>query len=179
MLKVRSASQQLCLQCGLCCDGSLFSAVELQRPDRVEQLKSLGMRVRVYQARHRMLQPCSALNGCECRLYAERPKYCRDFHCEVLKGFQSGALTEAAALKKIRKAVGLVKRIRAELRALGNAEENRPLRKRFERLSRDLESRVCPPDVATRYADVSRKMHQLNWILSTDFYPSPGDLTND
>ena len=53
--------EQLCLECGLCCDGTLFTHVALTD----EEGKRLGLNGVIRQ-------PCPQLGeGCRCRVYAE------------------------------------------------------------------------------------------------------------
>ena len=44
---------QLCLACGLCCNGALFKDVKLQSGDDPEQLASLGLPLTALRRRQR------------------------------------------------------------------------------------------------------------------------------
>jgi len=81
----------ICLDCGLCCDGSLFWAVPLAPTDTAEVPRD---------AEGRLRQPCACFNGA-CTIYAERPSACRAFDCRVLLAFRNGHLDEAAARAEI------------------------------------------------------------------------------
>jgi len=86
----------LCVHCGLCCDGSLFTRAALTEAERTR----LGDRVESFErdGKLRLRQPCRQLDaqsGCAC--YADRPQVCRDYACRLLKRVQAGQLPEAAA----------------------------------------------------------------------------------
>src|SRR5437899_7968072 len=96
-----NSGESLCLECGLCCNGVIFSDVKLQAEDDAFRLRRLGLSVASPSSGvevGRFRQPCSALDGCRCTIYADRPKYCREFECLVLKGFRRGRLQAAGAL---------------------------------------------------------------------------------
>ena len=71
---------ELCLACGLCCDGSLFGRVPLA-PEEVDVARK--NRLRVIPSGRAMEQPCAALEGGACTAYAERPNACRAFECRL------------------------------------------------------------------------------------------------
>ena len=66
--------EDLCLSCGLCCDGSLFWAVPLEEG----QTASVPSDTEGY-----LRQPCPCFSGA-CTIYKDRPAGCRDFTCHVL-----------------------------------------------------------------------------------------------
>lgn len=65
----------LCLSCGLCCDGSLFWAVPVATDDDAPVTRD---------AKGMLRQPCACFNG-KCTIYANRPNKCRDFDCGVVQ----------------------------------------------------------------------------------------------
>src|SRR5262245_8551784 len=165
-----STAQQLCLACGLCCNGVLFKDVELQPGDDAAQLKSLGLPVRVrhssFVIRHsKFPQPCAAL--CEnnhCRIYKERPARCGEFECALCKSVAAGETTMVAALRTIRLAGQRAERVRALLRALGDTDEHVALSLRFKRLRRRLESAPLDNATAETYADLTLAVQDLNLL---------------
>ena len=59
------SGEQLCLACGLCCDGTLFDLVKLEASDDAAKLKTLGLPVKVSRGKTpvaRFPQPCAALS---------------------------------------------------------------------------------------------------------------------
>src|SRR5262249_32014463 len=97
-------SNQLCLTCGLCCNGVIFADVKIQPKDDADRLRTLGLPLTKPRdsAFPKWRQPCAALDGCRCRIYAERPHYCREFECALLKAVNVGRVGAEAALRIIR-----------------------------------------------------------------------------
>ena len=48
-----------------------------------------------------LIQPCAALKGKRCSIYAHRPKCCRTFECFLLKRVRRGEISVAAALRDV------------------------------------------------------------------------------
>ena len=83
----------LCLTCGLCCDGTLFSSVPIDKPEAAR----LKGRVSFVRGGGSMKQPCRALDGSSCRVYEDRPATCRKFRCLALWQVESGEVSEGDA----------------------------------------------------------------------------------
>jgi Fe-S-cluster containining protein len=121
----------LCTQCGLCCDGTLFADVELVGQAEVARLEIMGMEVENEDRNVGLLsQPCAALRGTRCSIYAHRPTCCRVFECHLLQNAQRGAVTVERALEQIADAREQIRQVRAMLRRLGNRDERLPIKER-------------------------------------------------
>lgn len=121
----------LCTKCGLCCDGTLFADVELGGQAEVARLEIMGMDVEDENRTTGLLsQPCAALRGTRCGIYAHRPKCCRVFQCHLLQNAQRGAVTVERALEKIADAQEQIRQVRAMLDRLGNRDEALPIKER-------------------------------------------------
>ena len=166
--------EQLCLACGLCCDGTLFDHVQLGPDDDARKLKSLGLPVAVARSRTpvtRFRQPCAALCADRtCRLYADRPLQCRDFECGVFKEAKAGRISFAAALRLVKKARQQADHIRRLLHALGDTEEERPLGERFRRMQRRMESTITDEAANHTFAELGLAVHALNLLAHKKFY---------
>jgi Fe-S-cluster containining protein len=169
-----NSAEQLCRACGLCCDGTLFDLVKLERGDDAGKLQALGLPVSLSRGKSpvaRFPQPCSAL--CEdrtCRLYAARPWQCRTFECRLLKEAKAGEVTFAAARTLVQQARRRADGIRRLLRALGDTDEHRALGERFHRTSERLESGSADEASQARFADLSLAVHRLRLLLQGRFY---------
>jgi uncharacterized protein len=74
----------LCIKCGLCCLGTLFSHVQVH-PHEVQQVKELGLTLRERGKDTVFDQACSAFkDGC-CSVYKSRPKQCVTYICKLNK----------------------------------------------------------------------------------------------
>jgi hypothetical protein len=61
---------------------------------------------------------------------------CRDFECGVLKEVQAGRLTDSEALRVIRRAQRLARKVAVLLEQAGNLDRHRPLTKRYQAVMR-------------------------------------------
>jgi Fe-S-cluster containining protein len=126
-----SLTDTLCTKCGLCCDGTLFADVELVGQAELARLEIMGMDVESEGRSTGLLsQPCAALRGTRCGIYAHRPKCCRTFQCHLLQSAQQGAVTVEQALEQIADAREQIRRVRAMLDGLGNRDESLPIKER-------------------------------------------------
>jgi uncharacterized protein len=183
-----SLPEQLCLACGLCCNGVLFKDVELQPGDDAEQLKSLGLPIREARRAGRKSgcslhskpptrsskfpQPCAALcDDNRCRIYTERPARCREFECALFKSVAAGETELAAALKTIRATRQRADQVYRLLRALGDTDEHLALSLRFKRTRRRLETGGFDDAAADTFGELTLAVHALNVLLSSRFYP--------
>ncbi len=95
---------QLCPNCGLCCDNTLFADVELCAEDDPKRLSELGLSL-MKKGRDRLAftQPCACFDGKFCKIYADRPKHCTLFEGALLKKVSAGEMKADDALKKFPK----------------------------------------------------------------------------
>jgi uncharacterized protein len=169
--------EQLCLACGLCCDGTLFDGVQLEPGDDAGRLKSLGLPVKVSRGRTpvtRFPQPCAALCADRtCRLYADRPKQCRTFECKVFKETRTGRTEFAAALRLVTKTRRHADQARRLLARLGDTDERRSLGERFHRMQETMEAKATTEAERAIFADLSLAVHRLKLLAQDRFYTRP------
>ena len=181
MTATKNTAENLCLSCGLCCNGVLFKDVELQVGDDRKRLISIGLLLkdpsqRGSEGRKRQKakfpQPCLALcTGNLCRAYEERPRRCREFECALLKKVLQEESELAAALRTVRIAQRRAEKVRQLLRELGDTDESLALSLRFRRTKRRIESGSASDTQVEIYADLTLAVHELNVVLSREFYP--------
>ena len=95
---------ELCQSCALCCNGALFSHVPVE-PEEVIALRVLGVSSHTRpDGTVAMEQPCTALQGNRCGIYAQRPKRCHEFNCLLAKALHEGETTLNEALEIVREA---------------------------------------------------------------------------
>jgi len=108
-----SSPQSLCLSCGLCCDGTLFSSVPLKQDDEITPLKTVGINIVSDSDSNSFKLPCAAHQNRTCIVYANRPLSCKTYKCELLKRFERDDISHEAALKLINKIVSLKNEVKA------------------------------------------------------------------
>ena len=178
----------------------IFTDVRLQAGDDLERLKVLGLAITKSEGRNprteqhekgplvglaegspkseirnpRFTQPCAALEGCRCRIYAERPTYCRQFECLLLKSVKAGQTQRADALRTIRRARSRAEKVRVLLRTLGDGDEHLALSARFRRVKRRMDKGELGSGMAGAYGELTLAVQDLNVVLSEGFYPGDG-----
>ena len=166
----------LCLACGLCCNGVLFKDVELQPADDADKLVVLGLPLKIAHRGKQSLakapQPCAALCADNrCRIYADRPQRCRQFECALFKNVAAGETKSDQALKTIRTTRQRAEKVRRLLRELGDTDEQLALSLRFQRMRRRLERSGFDESSAETFGELTLAVHALNVLLSSEFYP--------
>ena len=160
---------QLCPNCGLCCDSTLFADVELRAGDDARRLRKLGLTL--YQktkTKTAFAQPCACFDGKLCQIYADRPNRCRKFDCGLLKRVAAGELTPNAALKKISEAKRQAENVRALLRSLGQRDEHMALTHRYaEAMSQPVD--LSDETGAERHGELMLAVNDLMTRLQRDF----------
>jgi len=157
----------------LCCNGAIFGDVELQPEDDRARLKLLGLRVTnpAQGGLSKFLQPCSAYKDCKCGIYSERPTYCRQFECLLLKKVRSGVVEQAAALRVIQQARQKLAEINDYLSQLGNTDYAVPHRDRFNQIARSMNQGGFNRAKAMIFSKLTISSHELNLLLAKHFYP--------
>ena len=126
-----SLTDTLCTHCALCCDGTLFADVELAGEAELVRLEIMGMDVEEDGRNAGLLsQPCAALRGTRCGIYAHRPQCCRVFQCHLLQTAERGGVTVERALEQIADAREQIRNVRSLLGRLGNRDESLPIKER-------------------------------------------------
>ncbi len=167
-----SIVQQLCLTCGLCCDGALFKDVELRPGDDAARLRALGLPLESRRGKKRFPQPCAALGrNCHCRIYGEHPARCREFECALLKSVAAGIVEVTAALRTIKQTRARADKVRALLRSVSDTDEHLALSVRFRRTTKRLERDAPNEKAAETFGELTLAIHDLNLLLSVAFYP--------
>ena len=168
--------EDLCLACGLCCNGAIFADVQLLAGDDAERLTELGLVLKCAGANRnpKFAQPCVAHDGCRCRIYNERPAYCREFDCALLKSFKCSGVPRETALEIISTARGRVALVKELLRELGDTEANLSLAARFRRTAKRLERRKPDKANSDLFGRLTLAVHDLNHLIEEKFYPGLG-----
>jgi len=161
--------EQLCPNCGLCCDSTLFADVELRAGDDAKQLRQLGLTLeKKGRSKLAFPQPCACFDGKLCGIYADRPKRCRLFECGLLKRVEADAMTAGAALEKISEAKKHAENVRGLLRSIGQCDETMALTHRYaEVMSAPMD--LSDENSAERRGELMLAVSDLMQLLQRDF----------
>ncbi len=161
----------------------IFADVKLQARDDAQKLSTLGLTfisraasgsaVKAVTARRslKFTQPCAAFCEGRCRIYSERPQYCREFECLLLKRLQNRDITRERALRTIRQARAQADEVFRFLRKLGDTDEQKALAARIQQTTRRLEKLKRDNETAALYGQLTVAVQKLHCALSESFYP--------
>jgi len=165
-------ANSLCLECGLCCNGVIFADVQLRATDDAARLRALGLAFarKSKTGIEKFKQSCTAFGGCKCNIYSDRPGYCREFECLLLKGVKGGDVKADEARRVIRSALRQAETVKKLLRVLGETDETLALNKRVQRITRKVERGPYDKDAAHVFGELTLAVHKLHMLLSERFY---------
>ena len=96
-MKTLTKEQEICVNCGMCCDNTLFDYVKIYKSDPYQN----GEWEIIEKGEANYLNlPCPFFDG-RCTVYDNTPKRCKEFRCEVLKKVEGGELNQERAEKMI------------------------------------------------------------------------------
>jgi Fe-S-cluster containining protein len=162
-----SKTDELCTQCGLCCDGSIFADIELESESEKVAVEALGLEIDT-DGPPLLLLPCTGLDGTRCSVYKNRPGRCRTFECRLLQKANAGAVSVLDAQRIIAETRAHVAALDRLCREAGEESEDLPLQERcVEVLARPGE---CGDEVAdhTR-SKIAQGMDTMGRMLQQHF----------
>lgn len=166
--------EELCLACGMCCDGTLFDNVRFDADEDTEALRQRGLPVKQSRAKVPVAffkQPCRALcDDLKCSVYADRPRQCRSFECGVYKDLEAGKRSLKTALRLVKRTRAKANKARRLLREMGEMDERSSIGLRLRRIQRTLETGGIDPSAAEAFSELGLAMHQLDLLAHRHFY---------
>ncbi len=166
-----SLTETLCTRCGLCCDGSLFADVELASRDEASTLEVMGLEIEEVDEEDSglLLQPCGALKGKRCSIYAHRPACCRMFECRLLQEVKRGAVSVDQARAQISDLLRRIERVQQLILQLGAGDECLPLRERCAEALALAEESKAKPRLNRKRAELQTAMAAVERLIQKTF----------
>jgi uncharacterized protein len=173
-----SLTDTLCARCGLCCDGSLFADVELAGGAEARRLEALGLAIEDDEADRALLsQPCRALRGTRCGIYADRPECCRTFECRLLQDVRIGSVSLERAQRRIVEALTRIGRVKALIATVGRRGRGLPLAESCaETLAGDADA---DPRRSRKRAELERAMAAVEKSIGATFLAESGSRASE
>ncbi len=161
-----SDSSNICLACGLCCDGTLIGYVQLDK----EELPALKKVMTIETAGDNgfILHPCPSFCN-SCTIYENRPKQCAKFKCELLKSVDENKLAfdtavDVVALVKIKKAT-----IEKKVGQLGYTLNSQSFYFKMAELKKLLHKTKLESLVTTEHLELIANLKELDSLLTENF----------
>jgi Fe-S-cluster containining protein len=148
----------------------LFADVELAGPAEAAGLEVMGLEIEEDDADGGLLvQPCGALHGKRCGIYAHRPECCRTFECRLLQEVRRGAVGVARAGEHIAEALRRVGRVRELAAELGQRDERLPLKERCAEALALHDEAGANPSLERQRAQLEAAMSALEELIRKRF----------
>ena len=91
------AEQMICVDCGFCCDGTLFSHAHLMPGEKGNLPEKIEEKYEKIGDNEIFLLPCSYFEG-KCTIYNQkRAHICSAFRCQLLNRLSDGTLSQSQA----------------------------------------------------------------------------------
>jgi uncharacterized protein len=167
------AAQDICLTCGLCCDGTIFRHVGFENGEAVQSSVFAGCGIEILKdaasGERYFEQPCSAHDGRYCTIYADRPLVCRNFECKLLKACAEGKIEVAAALDVIKTAKERKARLVEHVAQLGFPFKPRDIVYDLFRQVLDLAKKSGDDGLKKQCADIALEISAFKRFISLNF----------
>ncbi len=113
----------ICIDCGMCCDGTMYRTVEIEAGEDISPLQAVGVVFTAKDEKAQFLQPCAAFCEGRCSAYEGRPSVCRKYRCALLRRVEAGEVSMDEARWLIASTLALRDRVRPELERLAEPQE--------------------------------------------------------
>ncbi len=168
--------RNICIECGLCCDGTLFQKAIIQSTDDPAFLKEMAVESFSEGGKRYFRLPCRGQKYKLCALYNDERRYkiCKAFKCRLLRQYAAGEIPYEAAIAVIKEALALglrVKEFLGRLKAAGVSSEGFT-----PSLLRDLKLNGKLEDLSFRrsYSKQIMDCFMFTELLKRSFYEIPG-----
>ena len=133
----------ICVKCGMCCDGTLFNWASIEPDEIVDELFREEIIKTSQKGKIAFSLPCSFLHNCVCSIYnsekPKRPLVCGKFKCKLLLKQQAGTVSYDEAILLIEKTKQLAQKNDALINealpksaALSTSKKIKALKNEFE-----------------------------------------------
>ncbi|WP_375239856.1 YkgJ family cysteine cluster protein [Aurantibacter sp.] len=156
----------ICLPCGICCDGTLIGFVELEN-EELPRLKKI-MDIEDERDHGFFLQPCKKYcNGCT--IYSERPKQCGKFECGLLKSVEEKELEFDSALDIVNNAKQLRISIEKKLEVLDFELKSTSFYFKMVELKKVFSKKELDDTLTQNHLKLKKELIELDILLSDKF----------
>ena len=162
--------KNLCLICGMCCNGTLFGHAVLENYDEAESLVFKGQRILWQDEEWYFHFPCRALNGCACTVYETRPTICRTYFCELLKKYNADEVSWADASAIVREAKPLADMLLVMLKNEIDSKAPLSLKQRYEAFLTKAGPWAEMPAFQQKHAILIQNYEKLSQLLEQHFF---------
>jgi uncharacterized protein len=161
--------QNICLGCGLCCDGTMYRNVSVEQIDNIDLLVASGVNLVEIAGETKFRQPCAAFGAGSCSIYDDRPATCRRYRCRLRRRYDAGEVSFHDARFLIDSVIDLRGRIRPTLERLSESPGPHALADLYELMQAKLDVVKALFSTSRDYADFTLNAGSLTILLSRHF----------
>jgi len=167
-MTIADQEQEICVSCGICCGGAMFSHVELHDDDIASKYVVLDLSIKDDKFQFNL--PCNAFSqtsGCQIYEY-RRPDMCHKFYCRLMKKFKKNKIGKVEALKIVTSAKNRINGLHeaAAKTGLFSEAELGNIRCIINRMKEELST----TEALKKYPDLYLKYSALKFLLDDHFY---------
>lgn len=159
-----SAESELCTNCGMCCDGTIYSWAR-SAADEGAARAAAGLDTLEPDGQSAFSLPCPLLDGTCCTIYETRFHICRSFACKQLRNYRAGDVTFEEACS----AVAEARRLHANLCAIAPEARTRAGRKALSQSNHW--QAVTEPEARAQGARLELEIRVFEDFLNRKFRP--------
>jgi len=164
--------KNICLDCAVCCDGTIYTSVPVGPADDLEPLRATGVHWMKVEDRTAFRLPCSAVAGGCCSIYDRRPAVCREVSCLLRLRFDAGIVSFDDARSRIDEVKALRDRIRPQLAAFFDTPGPHAIAELFALLHAEFDGKASALRARPEHADLLLDVAALRLLLGRHFDPA-------
>ena len=159
--------QNICIHCGFCCDGTLFSHGNIKANETIKPEFSF---VIVETEKRVFKQPCPYYANHICVIYAERPySICESFQCKLLKALRTGSIIFDDATKIIVELAALKTKIEQQLLEYHPENKGDSLRDKMKEFNSHFQGTMSEAEFRKKYGKMVLDYFMLKRVLNNKF----------
>jgi Fe-S-cluster containining protein len=162
----------ICIDCALCCDGTLFTSVPVDATDEFGPLAASGARLLKIEDRTTFRLPCPAVAGGCCSIYDRRPAICREVSCLLRLRYDAGLVSFDEARSRIASAKELRDRIRPELEGFFGSPGPHAVSELFNLMHAEIDGHASALRERPEHAELLLDVTALRLLIRRHFDPS-------
>lgn len=156
----------ICLACGICCDGTLIGFVQIDR-DETARIKALT-NIEVGHKNAVILQPCKSFcNGCT--IYSERPRKCASYECSLLQSVENNETGFNTALNTVHEVKQQKTTIENKLESLKIQLQSTSFYFKMIELKKLLQIKSTKSALDQEHLDLLKKVEILDELITQKF----------
>lgn len=162
-------ASNICIDCGMCCDGTLFSEVSVRPYDDFEMLTTKGLTIRPQGEELVFGLPCTEFTGGRCAIYDCRPAVCRSYRCQLMRRVDQNEIGATEARELIVEVLVFRDRVRDSLHEAVAPDSPTPIGEMRRRLRELIGAPAGSDGPVLDHAALMHEADTLGLLLSRHF----------